>query len=81
MQTIESLRKKSGACDKKTRRRKNPKYTDLINELQNKILIEQEPATVLQQCFDSSRLIYLFFIHLLIQNLVFFTDSQCMPFH
>ena len=76
MQTKESLRKKSGACDKKTRRRKNPKYMDLINELQNKILIEHEPATVLQQCFDYSCLIYLFFIHLFIQKLIFFTDSQ-----
>ena len=65
-----------------TRRRKNPKYnTDLINDLQNKILIEQEPATVLQQCFDNSRLIYSFFIHSFIQNVVFFTDSRCMPFH
>ena len=60
---------------------KKPKYTDLINELQNKILIEQGPATVLQQCFDSSRLIYLFFIHSFIQNLVFFTETQCRPFH
>lgn len=46
------VRKKSGACDKK-----NPKYTDLINELKNKILIEQEPATVL-----ITRVLFIYFL-------------------
>ena len=58
MRKTEMLRKRVRSLQQKTRRQgqKITKLTDLINELQNKNLIEQEPATVMQQCFDGNLL-------------------------